>query len=622
MCQRSDYIRIRVTQDNQHELKEIWDQWGIKAKNLFYNNHGDSQYLLDLGIDENLFRAITQYWNLVYSCFTFGKADMVSVVEEYLVCGRCPMIQVYSKADRIPTFMRKMMNVMGIGSELNGKSRKENGQSWNSCLFRHWCILMLFPIKAELDTKKIVRHSMARRAAGQKMVDGKSVGRKVIGECMDLQRNLKVLKKHRCWLDIILGSMLSRNLLVCHLSFKIIRTTSQTLEGVHRCRDYLVDKAIRDGSRSFTDHEGGIAYPKKGVFGNENHPINVIYEEGTEQRNLKGILPYELGSSLNNWTAEELPRKIRVRESVTREEGISTLATPKIAEERREKKKGGREEKGGKRGSSGGTPAKGVRSSAGHRHRRTRWPEKMQVADRQWRWWQKVGAALKLPPTLYAYAGANTFNSSCFKVPTIILGMGALFGFPEQSDVPSIAAMILSSKPVSDKVDDGIMKEALLDFYTSLGKRKPDQIIIFRDGVSEYQFNQVLIKLLKLASSLTRSGTLKIVVIVVRKNHHTKFFQQGSSDNMLHGTIIDNKVCHPKNNDFYLGTHAGMIGITRQTHYHVLLDQAGFSADDLQKFVHSLSYISQRKHTTAIFVVAPICYAYLVASQLGAIYED
>ncbi|PPR99327.1 hypothetical protein GOBAR_AA21336 [Gossypium barbadense] len=115
------------------------------------------------------------------------------------------------------------------------------------------------------------------------------------------------------------------------------------------------------------------------------------------------------------------------------------------------------------------------------------------------------------------------------KVPTIILGMGALFGFPEQSDVPSIAAMILSSKPVSDKVDDGIMKEALLDFYTSSGKRKPDQIIIFRDGVSESQFNQVLIKLLRLASSLTRSGTLKIVVIVVRKTIIPSFFQQGST---------------------------------------------------------------------------------------------
>ncbi|KHG27797.1 Protein argonaute 4 -like protein [Gossypium arboreum] len=101
-------------------------------------------------------------------------------------------------------------------------------------------------------------------------------------------------------------------------------------------------------------------------------------------------------------------------------------------------------------------------------------------------------------------------------VPTIIRGMGALFGFPEQSDVPPIATMVSSrwwplissygASGLSDKVDDGIMKEALLDFYISSGKRKLDQIIIFRD--------------------------------------------KGSPDNVLHGTFIDSKVCHPKNNDF------------------------------------------------------------------------
>ncbi|PPS09757.1 hypothetical protein GOBAR_AA10884 [Gossypium barbadense] len=32
------------------------------------------------------------------------------------------------------------------------------------------------------------------------------------------------------------------------------------------------------------------------------------------------------------------------------------------------------------------------------------------------------------------------------KVPTIILGMGALFGFPEQSDMPSIATMASSRR--------------------------------------------------------------------------------------------------------------------------------------------------------------------------------
>ncbi|XP_050285590.1 protein argonaute 4 isoform X2 [Quercus robur] len=175
-------------------------------------------------------------------------------------------------------------------------------------------------------------------------------------------------------------------------------------------------------------------------------------------------------------------------------------------------------------------------------------------------------------------------------------------------------------KKTSETEDDGIMRELLLDFYTSSGKRKPDQIIIFRDGVSESQFNQVLnIELDQIIESckfLDEKWNPKFVVIVAQKNHHTKFFQPGSPDNVPPGTVIDNKVCHPRNNDFYLCAHAGMIGTTRPTHYHVLLDDVGFSADDLQELVHSLSYVYQRS-TTAISVVAPICYAHLAATQMG-----
>ncbi|KAL6547641.1 Protein argonaute 4B [Orobanche hederae] len=48
-----------------------------------------------------------------------------------------------------------------------------------------------------------------------------------------------------------------------------------------------------------------------------------------------------------------------------------------------------------------------------------------------------------------------------------------------------------------------------------------------------------------------------------------------------------------------------MIGTTRPTHYHVLLDEVGFSPDDLQEIVHSLSYVYQRC-TTAISIENPI----------------
>ncbi|OMO85353.1 Argonaute/Dicer protein, PAZ [Corchorus capsularis] len=232
------------------------------------------------------------------------------------------------------------------------------------------------------------------------------------------------------------------------------------------------------------------------------------------------------------------------------------------------------------------------------------------------------------------------------KLPTIILGMDVSHGSPGHSDVPSIAAVVSSRqwpsisryrasvrtqspkvemidslfKRVSEKEDGGIIRELLLDFYKSSGQRKPDQVIIFRDGVSESQFNQVLNveldQIIEACKFLDENWDPKFVVIVAQKNHHTKFFLQNSPDNVQPGTVIDNKICHPKNNDFYLCAHAGMIGTTRPTHYHVLLDQIGFSPDNLQELVHSLSYVYQRS-TTAISVVAPICYAHLAAAQLG-----
>ncbi|XP_077241476.1 protein argonaute 4B-like [Tasmannia lanceolata] len=232
------------------------------------------------------------------------------------------------------------------------------------------------------------------------------------------------------------------------------------------------------------------------------------------------------------------------------------------------------------------------------------------------------------------------------KIPTIILGMDVSHGNPGQSDVPSIAAVVSSRqwplisryratvrtqspkvemidslfKPISDEEDKGIIREALLDFYTTSGKRKPDQIIIFRDGVSESQFNQVLNielnQIIEACKFLDQTWDPRFTVIVAQKNHHTKFFQTGSPDNVPPGTVVDNQVCHPRNNDFYMCPHAGMIGTTRPTHYHVLLDEIGFSPDDLQELVHSLSYVYQRS-TTAISLVAPIRYAHLAAAQVS-----
>ncbi|MFQ6657072.1 hypothetical protein Gotur_026894 [Gossypium turneri] len=54
-----------------------------------------------ISVDKHLFRALAQFWNPAYSCFTFGGGDLVPTVEEYMALLRCSKIQtdkVYSRA--------------------------------------------------------------------------------------------------------------------------------------------------------------------------------------------------------------------------------------------------------------------------------------------------------------------------------------------------------------------------------------------------------------------------------------------------------------------------------------------------------------------------------------------
>ncbi|GLT94085.1 hypothetical protein SLE2022_118450 [Rubroshorea leprosula] len=233
--------------------------------------------------------------------------------------------------------------------------------------------------------------------------------------------------------------------------------------------------------------------------------------------------------------------------------------------------------------------------------------------------------------------------------PTLILGMDVSHGSPGRADIPSIAAVVGSRcwplisiyrasvrtqspraemieslyKPLANGHDDGIIRELLMDFYATSNHCKPKQIILFRDGVSESQFNQVLNieveQIIKAYQNLGEVYLPKFTVIVTQKNHHTRLFlanQAKDPVNVPPGTVVDTKIVHPRNYDFYMCAHAGMIGTSRPAHYHVLLDEIGFTPDDLQNLIHSLSYVYQRS-TTAISIVAPICYAHLAAKQVG-----
>uniref|UniRef100_M4DZW0 Piwi domain-containing protein n=1 Tax=Brassica campestris TaxID=3711 RepID=M4DZW0_BRACM len=186
------------------------------------------------------------------------------------------------------------------------------------------------------------------------------------------------------------------------------------------------------------------------------------------------------------------------------------------------------------------------------------------------------------------------------------MGMDVSHGSPGRADVPSVAAVLLYSYFACPLFSVCLlfmsqpMLELFVEFFKTSNARKPKQIIIFRDGVSESQFNQVLNivvdQIIKAYQRLGETDVPKFTVIVAQKRHHTKLFQAKGHENVPAGTVVDTK-----------------IGTSRPAHYHVLLDEIGFSPDELQNLIHSLSYVNQRS-TTATSIVR---YAHLAAAQFA-----
>ncbi|MBA0881823.1 hypothetical protein Goshw_025684, partial [Gossypium schwendimanii] len=100
-------------------MKEIWNQWDDDTKQLLHYNYGDLPYLFSVKVDKHLFRALAQFWNPAYNCFTFGKVDLVPTVEEYTTLLWCPKIQVdkaYSRAAiLVHPDVKKRFDVFALG---------------------------------------------------------------------------------------------------------------------------------------------------------------------------------------------------------------------------------------------------------------------------------------------------------------------------------------------------------------------------------------------------------------------------------------------------------------------------------------------------------------------------
>lgn len=227
--------------------------------------------------------------------------------------------------------------------------------------------------------------------------------------------------------------------------------------------------------------------------------------------------------------------------------------------------------------------------------------------------------------------------------PTMLVGIDVTHPGPGSvKGTPSIAAVVASYEasyaqyPCSLEIQE-TKKEMVTNLAKMIwerltffaGKNKnllPKRILVYRDGVSEGQFNTVVAEELpEIRRACAKFDTPKapyrpkLTIVICGKRHHTRFYptEEGNADhngNPRPGTVVDRGVTSVYNFDFFLQAHGGLQGTTRPTHYYVVHDDIGFGADELQILTNSVSYLFSRA-TKAVSLVSPAYYADLACER-------
>ena len=244
---------------------------------------------------------------------------------------------------------------------------------------------------------------------------------------------------------------------------------------------------------------------------------------------------------------------------------------------------------------------------------------------------------------------------------TMVVGIDVTHPSPGSAkNAPSVAAMVASKSKTlgqfpailklqaeaKEEMVDSLtqMLDTRLDIWKANNQDKlPKNILVYRDGVSEAQYDLVLEKelplLRKACFNKYPAGEFpKMTIIVVGKRHHTRFYptckkdQDTKSGSPLPGTVVDRGVTESRKWDFFLQAHSALQGTARPAHYHVMFDEIFRNdkqesenfADTVEDLTHNMCYLYGRA-TKAVSICPPAYYADLACERarryLGRLFD-
>lgn len=181
----------------------------------------------------------------------------------------------------------------------------------------------------------------------------------------------------------------------------------------------------------------------------------------------------------------------------------------------------------------------------------------------------------------------------------------------------------------------------------------PTRIIVYRDGVADNQFDEVVEReLAAYQEAIDDRGlpanSVKISIVVCQKRHHTRLvYKSGESEdtfkNPCVGLCIDGNTGETKKkiadedgdsdvkdlcdsiasstlNDFYLNSHLAVLGTSKPCKYTLIYDEIGIKMQELELLTHWTTHLYMRC-TRAVGYATPAYYAHWAARRGKALLQ-
>lgn len=173
------------------------------------------------------------------------------------------------------------------------------------------------------------------------------------------------------------------------------------------------------------------------------------------------------------------------------------------------------------------------------------------------------------------------------------------------------------------------METLLTSFKARNRNQMPSRIIVFRDGVADGQFDQVLTKELpsiKGALELMgyQTGSIPISIVVCQKMHHTRIFYEDGGEfiNPCPGLVADayggregkDSITSARYLEYYINSHYALQGTAKPCKYTLIYDEIGLKISEIELLTYWSTYLYCRCNKSVSYAT-PAYYAHLASKQ-------